>query len=348
MKLIPFHGCIPKHMGNSENEKFIQKIREDFDPAMVDLFYTDIPEVSFFIYKIITPEVSICGLVCLVENEAALSGKFHQHEAIITSKYKIIQSLINKAEAVIKPIMAFYENADQLTSAIVAMAINEHKIFEMQIGNEMHQIYKVPASYQAQISTLSNDLKEIFIADGHHRYKALSELSQTEKGPAGIFTFLYDASMVYLKPYNRAATFTSEEALKEFVSHLEGISGSKSSCSRHYFPKEKGEVVLVLAEESWCYRLTEADQSVTDIDLMNKKIFALYDKPRPFSFEFLNPEETEEKLSNPIESHEVVLLFHAISADEIIKATKAKAIFPPKSTWFYPKVRSGIIVSLFK
>lgn len=339
MRLIPFDGCIPKLQGSPEIEQFIEKTKEDFDPTD----YHKIPGSSFFIYRITAADVTITGLVCQVIDESNII----KHETVIPAKSKFIASLIEKAGAVIKPIMAFYPTQEKFTYFISTLAKDDHLIFEIHIGEEHHQVFKVPDEASETIQNLGLGIQSLYIADGHHRYQALAELTTSPFGPPGIFSFIYDASMVYVKPYNRGVQFESREELERFSLKMDGISSEVKICPSGYVPQQKGEVVIVGEAQTTSYLLHQASEEMADIDYLNKMIFEAYVRPRPFTFQFLSPDETVEKLVSKVEENELVLMFYPITAAAIMETTSRGTVFPPKSTWFYPKVRSGIIASTF-
>ena len=215
-----------------------------------------------------------------------------------------------------------------------------------------------------QISQAFNELDALYIADGHHRAAAASRVGQEADPHSTRRQFLavtFPHNQLQLLPYNRAVLTLnglSPDALLTAIS-------ARFTCTRlpEATPPSSPRSWSMYLNRQW-YQLepTPALQAVIN----NKPLTAQLDVSvlqdeilRPF----LNVEDPRtcdhilfvggirglSELEKHADQHQgVSFALYPTSVDELMDIADQGEVMPPKSTWFEPKLRSGLLISTFK
>jgi uncharacterized protein (DUF1015 family) len=210
------------------------------------------------------------------------------------------------------------------------------------------------------------DVPKVFIADGHHRSAAAARtataLSNAGDGidQAQLRRFLaviYPAEELLILPYHRLARLAPgkrieqvERALSD-VGVLDPVDESDGPA-----PRAKGEVTIYLNHSWWRLRLPRASgdspTDLLDVVRLSRTVLApllgITDERTDQRLSFrggCSPQELAEQVERG--SADIAFAMHPTSIDELLAVAEAGLIMPPKSTWFHPKIRSGLFLHSF-
>lgn len=207
-------------------------------------------------------------------------------------------------------------------------------------------------------------VEKLYVADGHHRCKAASRAAEAlrataAEGETPEFAFfpavLFPMSQMHIMPYNRIVKrlpIAPEDLLDELngVCHLEtGVADPT--------PNLRGEVCLYMQGQWHRIELPETrrDTVADGLDVARLSEFILepildIDDPRTDpNIDFVGGIRGTAELEQRVDADVAELAFsmYATSIEELVAVSDAGLLMPPKSTWFEPKLRSGLLVHLF-
>jgi len=322
------------------------------------------PRENFFVYRQAAQGRTQSGLVCCVDVADYLSGVIARHELTRPDKEQDRTDHMVAVGAHCEPVFLTVAGLDGFVAQL-SRDMNHRPLFHFTAPDKViHTLWD--ATSVDTYRKLFADVPRIFIADGHHRSAAAARaaaalsnagggIDRTELGrfPAVI----YPAEELLILPYHRLARLAPgqrtehvERALSE-VGVLDPVDESDGPA-----PRAKGEVTIYLNKSWWRLRLPRANgDSPTDLlDVVRLSrtvlgpILGITDErtdPRLAFHGGCSPQELSAHVENG--SADIAFAMHPTSIDELLTVAGAGLIMPPKSTWFHPKIRSGLFLHSF-
>jgi uncharacterized protein (DUF1015 family) len=166
----------------------------------------------------------------------------------------------------------------------------------------------------------------------------------------------FQASQLTIIDYNRVVKDLNGHTLKEFIKRLEGSFEVKKMGTGEYKPKRLHEFSMYI-QGNW-YRLTAVKDAYNDEDpidsldvtiLSNQildPILNITDLRKSTRIEFVGGIRGLGELKKRVDSGEMAAAFalYPVSMEQLIKIADTGNIMPPKTTWFEPKLRSGLVL----
>lgn len=202
----------------------------------------------------------------------------------------------------------------------------------------------------------------LYIADGHHRAasaaRARSELRGRPGGTANASTFIavaFPDNQVQILPYNRTVKDLAGRSAAQFLKLLRDRLPVSEGTSA---PRRKGEVGLYLAGQWYTIDLSRAEPedasraSRLDVALLQRNVLEqllnVGDVRTDKRIDFIGGARGPKALEQSVHSGKAAVAFslYPVTVDDLIAISDAGGILPPKSTWFEPKLRDGLLIHL--
>jgi uncharacterized protein (DUF1015 family) len=242
---------------------------------------------------------------------------------------------------------------DKAIDAIVADACRREPLYDFTAPDGIgHTVWEIAAAG----SCAADELQELFarvpvayIADGHHRSAAASRYAK-EHGFEGesrwFMAVVFPASQLKILAYNRLVTDLNGLSEYEFLSRVSenftiGRKGARNA--RMYIGGRWMDI-------SWDIPADADVVSALDVSYLQDKLLApvlgIGDPRTDKRISFMGGIRGDEALAAKVDSGENAVAFamEPVTVEEMMAIADAGAIMPPKSTWFEPKLRSGLFV----
>ena len=356
----PYGDAIYQH-GLQEIERLIAEgmLTEDTEPAM-------------FAYRLVHGGRRQLGLVCTVDAAEYRDGRIRKHEKTRPDKEDdrtrhLLASSIH-AEGVF---LAYREEADSTEEIrqLLLTASANRPLIHFVADDTTHTLWRI--SDTSEFEAAFARIPELYIADGHHR-SAAGERASTARasesnGHTGseeynrILAAIFPAGDLEILPYNRVVKDLNGMDPDQVLQRLSEV-GVLAPLEAGTDPDslQKGEIGIRLPG-SW-YRLAFPPDSIPhedpiaslDVALLQDRVLAPIlgiGDPRTdprigFVGGIRGTEELERRVDDGIDA--IAFSMHATSMDELLRVADAGEIMPPKSTWFEPKLRSGLFAHRFE
>ena len=308
---------------------------------------------SFFILEEIfennNKHISRSSLICNVKVEDYKKKIVLPHEKTREKQKKDRFELMKNTKAVFSPIMSMIEDKDRQFMQFV----DDEKTAEPYISGEipfMHKfnLWKIQDKDRISYATSLVENEKIFIADGHHRYETSLNYKQfdskVDKRIMNIFSSHDEGLLLF--GYSRAIKNLNKKNLEGLVQELSNKFSVK--------------------EITWDESLINWNQSTEEIILMEykDKVFTLdkgvetistYEKLHSVFDDLLGKENVinhieyihdNVSLKKKIKNDEIQLSFsmNALSKEYFLDCVSEGKLLPPKSTLFYPKLPTGLVI----
>lgn len=322
----------------------------------------------YYVYAQTMGERTQYGLVLCAHTDDYASGVIKKHELTRKDKEDDRMVHVRIQNANIEPVFFSYKDNAEL-AAIVDKAASGQSEFRFVDENGFgHELWVVEDdAVIARISEIfANEVDAFYVADGHHRTAAAARVGAEKRSqnPAHTGDEEYNFFMAVCFPesqlkiidYNRVVKDLNgmdEQALldrlgEDFEVKLEGEE-IYSPCALHNFSMYLGgKWYSMTAKEG---RYDDNDPiGVLDVTILSKlvldKLLGIKDLRTDKRIDFVGGIRGLGELKNRVDSGEMKVAFalYPVSMQQLINIADSGEIMPPKTTWFEPKLRSGLAI----
>lgn len=300
------------------------------------------------IYRQQKGDFSATGIIGELSLDAYKSGRVRRHEKTITkTELKMAEYMRRTRIYGNPPVMAFRPNAT-IEADLAEYTRREHDTAFTSVNGNFHQLWTVPGDAAAELCGKLDD--PLYIMDGHHRLAAASLLA-TEEGrdgarmPAGVFP----AGELRLRSFARCVVdseLDTERAIRRLRSELELEEVGEFEAR----PSGRFEFGARIGNKFFRIRIPrdlvpDDPYASLDVNLLQDLIlgpvFGIRDPDLDKRLRFV-ADLKDSKHAN-IEA-EVWILPHPVAASDVMAVADSGRAMPPKSTWFVPKLPSGLVI----
>ena len=224
-----------------------------------------------------------------------------------------------------------------------------------------HRLWIVSAATGAHIAALFRAVPTLYVADGHHRSAAASRVHARRRGEPGehgaFLAVVFPHDQMQILAYNRLVRDPRGRGPEALLAELRKVIDLEPAAEPR--PDRPLSLGIFAGGRWWRGRVRpgafDAADPVASLDcsLVQDQILAPIfgvDDPRTskdvdFVGGFRGPEELERRVRE--EGWSLALHLHPTRIEQLIAVSDAGKLMPPKSTWFEPKLRSGLFVHPF-
>ncbi len=318
----------------------------------------------YYIYELVMDGRSQTGIVGCASIDDYISGTIKKHENTRADKEVDRINHVDSLSAQTGPIFLAYRGRDDIKNIISRVKKTPALYDFTSIDGISHRVWAVRED--ADIRDIGNafaDTKAIYIADGHHRCASAVKvgLKRREEHPdyTGNEEFNYFLSVLFadeelmIMDYNRVIKDLNGLDPEGVLAKLSDI-GSIEEKSGVYKPEAKGCVGVYL-EGKW-YKLTFKDELLSDdpvegldVSILQKNVlapmFGIDDPKTDKRIDFVGGIRGLSELERRVSADcKIAFAMYPTSIGELFAVADANLLMPPKSTWFEPKLRSGLFI----
>lgn len=348
------------------DERVYQKAKETLNDFLLKGHFIKDKDECYYIYELIMNGRSQTGLVACASIDDYHNNIIKKHENTRADKEIDRIKHVDTLNAQTGPIFLAYPSSD-----IIANIINEVKkevpLYHFRAEDSVyHNVWKIDDT--SKIEVIKNaflGIKNIYIADGHHRAASavkVGELRRKEKSNyTGEEEFNYFLSVLFpenelmIMPYNRVVKDLNGLNTNEFLEHIKSKFIIRELGTNAYQPEEKGLFGMYL-EGKW-YLLQIKDEYKNNLDSVESldvsllqnhilsPILGIGDPRTDTRIDFIGGirglSELEKRANTDMK---VAFSMFPTSINELFAVSDENKLMPPKSTWFEPKLRSGLFI----
>ena len=312
------------------------------------------------------------GIAMCCHFEDYLSGAIKKHELTRPDKEEDRMIHVRNQKANIEPVFFTYPDNEQINAIVSDVVENNAPDYDFTAADGFgHHFWVVRSEEQnRQITELFASVPALYVADGHHRTAAAARVGQecmasnpNHKGDEEYCYFLavtFPASQLRIIDYNRVVKDLNGLSSEEFITKVQESFEVKAMGSEIYTPNGLHNFSMYLDGE-W-YSLTAKAGTYDDSDpigvldvtvlsnLVLDKILGITDLRTSKRIDFVGGIRGLGELQHRVDSGEMKVAFalYPVSMQQLIDIADTGNIMPPKTTWFEPKLRSGVVIHSFE
>ncbi len=325
----------------------------------------------FYIYAQTMKGRTQYGIVGCASVDDYLNGIIKKHELTRPDKEqdRMVHVRVNNAN--IEPVFFTYNPVKEIDQIVIDIVKKEEAEYDFvsEDGFGHHfWVVKKPETNKLIEKLFAEKVPFTYVADGHHRTAAAALVGKEkrDKNPSHNGTEEYNfflavhfpADQLRIIDYNRTIKDLNGLTPLELIARLEKSFIIEEKGSKTFKPKKLHNFSMYL-EGKW-YSLTakpgtynnEDPIGVLDVTILTDQILSpildIQDLRRSKRIDFIGGIRGLRELKKRVDSGEMKVAFalYPVSMDQLIKIADSGNIMPPKSTWFEPKLRSGLVIHL--
>ncbi len=335
---------------------------------MIDKGILEKQPEALYVLRVTAGKTTHTGLVCEVNTCGVDDGRIRRHEHTRSETEELVVDHLNIVGAHTDPVaMTHRDHAglDALIDEVVERDLPARD-FTTDDGSRQ-QLWRISDVFTLdRARSLLAEIPAIYITDGHHRTAAAARLrarrSERNEGHTGheaynyLLTVLFAESELELHGYNRAVMDLGGMTPAEVMEKIDAVAEVEEiavAWAQEAEPRSRGIVSMLLGEH-W-YRITWRPEDVPEDprgaldavllqDLILGPVLGIEDARADHRLHYIpGPAGLAE-----LEHHDAAIAFalHAASVDDVMAVADAGEVMPPKSTWFAPKVKTGLVARL--
>jgi uncharacterized protein (DUF1015 family) len=327
-------------------------------------------QASYYIYKLVMDGRAQVGLVCASSIADYNKGIIKKHEFTRPDKELDRINHIKTTRAQTGNVFLAYADVPELNVLIDHWQHAHAPAYDFTADDGIqHTVWVVnePAAVQHITNLFAEKVPCTYIADGHHRAASASlvqkefaekGLIQSEEDPANFFlTTIFPASQLAILDYNRLVKDLNGHSAADLISRLEYDFTVEKIGHLPQQPSMLHEFSMYL-EGNW-YRLVAREGTYTtdpigilDVTILQNnvldKLLGIKDPRTDKRIDFVGGIRGLEELVKRVNSGEMKVAFalYPVTIQQLFDIADSGNVMPPKSTWFEPKLRDGLITQL--
>lgn len=343
-----------------------EKARETLEEMIADGSFLMENKPCFYIYELTMNGRSQTGIVACSSIDDYVNGIIKKHENTREEKEIDRISHVDRTNAQTGPIFLVYRSVEEI-NRIIRKEKEKTPVYDFTspdgithrawVISDSNVIEKMEQAFAAVPTT--------YIADGHHRCASAVKVGLKRRKEHPDYTgqeefnhflsVLFPDDQLYIMPYNRVVKDLAGMKKEEFLEAVRKAGFTVSYLGDTPFaPEEKGTFGMYL-NDGW-YRLT-ADKSLVvndpveglDVSILQnnllRPILKIADPRTDKRIDFVGGIRGLSELEKRVaEDCTVAFSMYATSIQELLDVADAGLLMPPKSTWFEPKLRSGLFI----
>jgi len=352
------------------DQSVYEKGRENLERFQAEEILKQDNEEKLYVYKQVMGEHEQVGLVAAASVEAYENNLIKKHEFTRPEKEDDRVNHIRTLNAQVGPVFLTYKAHSDVDALIAEVTATEAEYdFEAEDGTR-HVFWVIEdLTLSANIEAAFSEIKHLYVADGHHRSAAASRVKhlRQKQNPEHTGDESYNYFLVVLFPdnqmqildYNRvikdlrgadAATFL-EKLSANFDIEKVDLQTAKPGAAREFALYLEKQWYTLRSNKNLTSKVDDTDPvSSLDVSILHDFVFAplldIVDQRTDKRVDFVGGIRGLAELEKRVDSGEWAAAFalYPTSIDSLMAIADANEVMPPKSTWFEPKLKSGLVV----
>jgi len=350
------------------------KASETLSEMIADGSFRQDDEACYYLYELTMNGKSQTGIVAVASIDDYDNNIIKKHENTRLEKEQDRINHVDALDAQTGPIFLAYHENTILKDIIKA---TKEQSVEYDFTSEdgiRHRVWTIAeATTCEQIAKAFAGINNIYIADGHHRCASAVKVGKKRRANNPDFTgeedfnfflsVLFQDSELCILDYNRAVKDLNGLAVEEFIEKVSErfeIAGAISNDGgarvqdEAVSPKHKGQFGMYIDGKWYCLEIKDEyinndpvkglDVSLLQDNLL-QPILAIEDPKVDDRIDFIGGIRGLEELERRVDTDcKVAFSMYPTSIGELFDVANADKLMPPKSTWFEPKLRSGLFI----
>lgn len=345
-----------------------EKARELFEERINDGTFEEDRTEAFYLYELTMDGRSQTGIVGCASVDDYENGVIRRHENTREEKEQDRICHIDRLNAQTGPIFLTYRPVERLKE-LAAMAKEQAPLYDFTGGDGIrHRVWKAGnPEICGEMAAEFQKIPTVYIADGHHRAASAVKVAlkrrkqkhnaETDAESDYFLSVLFPSDELRILPYNRVIRDLNGYTSGKFLERISEDFELRETGTEPFAPEKKGSFGMYL-DNTWyelCIKeglVPEDPVGALDVSVLQNRllgpVLGITDPRTDRRIDFVGGIRGLNELKRRAESDmRIAFSMYPTSMEELLSVADAGLLMPPKSTWFEPKLRSGLFIHRF-
>ena len=342
-----------------------EKARDMLNGMLRDGFFQEEERPAYYVYELVMNGRSQVGIGACASVDDYENRVIRKHENTRADKEADRIRHVDVCSAQTGPIFLAYRRREGI-EAQVRRAMEKTPVCDFTAEDGItHRIWVIDDEDSVvKIRQEFEQVESIYIADGHHRCASAVRVSQMRRqahpGYTGEEEFNFFLSVLFpddqlmIMDYNRVVKSLNGYTEEEFLKRIGQDFDIRPAGSEPYRPRCKGEIGMYLKDTWYCLKirkerytsdaLADLDVAILQQDLL-EPVLGIRDPKVDDRIDFVGGIRGLEELERRVHTDaKAAFAMYPTDIHELFEVSDGGGLMPPKSTWFEPKLRSGLLI----
>ncbi|MCK5781570.1 MAG: DUF1015 domain-containing protein [Flavobacteriales bacterium] len=328
-----------------------------------NIFIKDETE-KYYIYRQKHEGISFTGIISAINVDDYIDGTIKLHEETISRREEIFTEYLDVTGFNSEPVLVTYKDNTAINDIITKYTADRSEYEFATTNRDIHYLWLVDNKYDIdEITKQFEGVKNIYIADGHHRSASSVNLAKrkNEEGNTNnsfnyFMTYMIAESQLKIYSFNRLVKDLNGFTKDQFLMELDTYYRIKNLGQIYYRPSHKHHFSMYLDGEYYSLYLRkqhfDIDNPLEDLDsqliyeTVLNPILNIKDMRNDKRLSFQSEKKGFAAMKDRVDSGEYEVAFGLVpvSISQLKKIADSDYNMPPKSTYIEPKLRSGLTI----
>lgn len=356
---------------NPYDRSVYEKARDNIEKYLREGVFREEEKPALYVYRQIMDGRVQTGIVGCVSVDEYQNNIIKKHEFTRVEKEQDRINHFDVCDADTEPVFLTYRDDKRIRTIVEGFAAGNEPEYDITAEDGIRHILWVIDDDKIvnSITELFSEIPALYIADGHHRSASACKvgMKRREENPGYTGNEEFNFFMAAIFPdndlkifdYNRVVKDLNGNSAEEFIKKIEAAGFEVENKGADTYRPEKKHVFSMYLEGNW-YKLTAKDEIIPDhvtdsLDvavLQNNvlsPILGIEDPRTDKRIDFVGGIRGLEELKKRAESDmKVAFAVYTVDVKDLLEVADAGLVMPPKSTWFEPKLGSGLFIHSLK
>lgn len=355
-----------KEKTNVYSHEVYQRAKENFDRLRHEAPLVQDSTPHFYIYKLTMGNHSQTGIAATFSVDDYEKDVIKKHEKTRKVKEDDRTNHIITTEAQTGPVFLTYKSVKEVDKVVNDTIGKKIPIYNFTTHDGIkHEVWILPDDYTDTVISEIKKVKNLYIADGHHRAASASRAQKVKMEQNSNHTgeeeynyfigVLFPAEQLKILSYNRTICDLKMDKI-EFLEKVRKNFSIEETGSPNP-PSEKTFAMYIdkkwyLLKPNENIKPSKAVGDKLDVSLLQNyllhPVLGIEDQRTDTNIDFIGGIRGTEELEKLVDSGKASVAFSMfpVSVDDLINISDAGETMPPKSTWFEPKLRDGLLIHI--
>ncbi len=319
----------------------------------------------YYLYQLTMNNRSQTGIVAVSAIDDYLENRIKKHEFTRVEKEQDRIRHIDTCNAQTGPIFLAYRSQESINE-VVREVEKETPIYDFKTeDNVIHRVWIISEEKRIErIRSAFSSINDIYIADGHHRAASAVKVGlkrrKEDSNPTGeeeyqfFLSVLFPDEQLRIMDYNRAVKDLNGLTKEDFLDKVKKRFIVEENTNQDKHPKKAGEITMLLDGVYYTIALKKEDLTEDPVEgldvallqhLLLQPILGIGDPRTDKRIDFVGGIRGLEELERRCNTDcKVAFAVYPTTMSQLFAVADAERVMPPKSTWFEPKLRSGLFI----
>ena len=356
---------LKKHLSDSMTKaKRYQLVKDKYEDFKTKNVLIKATTSAFYIYETVQADGHLfCGIVAGASVHDYNTNVIKKHEATITKREKTFKNYLKAVRFNAAPILLTFPDDPTIEKGIQNAKENSRETQAWSTENETHKIWCIDNVMDVGfIQAAFKKIPSLYIADGHHRSASSALLaaemdenssSHDDTAYTHFLSYLIPEKQLKIYDYNRLIENLNGLNSKTFLEKVNLIFEVKNKGDQPFVSSKKQEISMYLAGNFYSLSLRKTTQenstaiSQLDTYILQTKllepILGITNVRTDKRISYVHGKDSMNQIKTAVDlgSQAVGFGLFPIQIEELKAIADSEAVMPPKSTYIYPKLRSG-------